>query len=537
MDTDKNAFLYPWLSAQSAVKFDLIPRRLMPPRRWRFMQLQLLEKLRSYAQQQGSDIAIRQIIPSNQCALTWLELSDRVSALAGALAHTLPGGSVVMLCSGNRPEFTVAFLATLAAGMTVFPIAPDIAGPELLSAGQRSGAAALLTIEQSGVPVDGVFSRREPWPLCATDAMLHLSPAWPARAIAGPGLLLLSSGTTGQAKIVRRSGASLDAVSRNMVDAIGFTPADRVLAAVPLCHSYGMEHGLLCPIWAGSAAHLYDRFDLPAALDELGRGAITVFPGVPFMFEMLAGGAGSPRAGPLSVRRAYSAGGPLPAALFQAFHEKFGVRITQLYGATEIGSVTFNDPAIAPFDPASVGRPMTGVSIRIFDPQSPNIDRPLPIGSEGHVAIAAPSMLSEYLGGDPPPLAGGHFLTGDLGRLDAAGALTITGRIKLLIDVAGRKVNPLEVEQVMCTHPAVGQCVVVPLRMSATLCRLKAIVTPVRPGELPEVSDLRKFARARLSAYKVPRVFEIRSSLPRSAAGKVLRQALEVEGMETENRE
>ena len=93
-------------------------------------------------------------------------------------------------------------------------------------------------------------------------------------------------------KIVRRDeGASLDAVSANMVEAIGFTADDRVLAAVPLCHSYGMEHGLLCPIWAGSCTHLYDRFDLPAAMDELTDGAVTVFPGVPFMFETLAGGA------------------------------------------------------------------------------------------------------------------------------------------------------------------------------------------------------------------------------------------------------
>jgi acyl-coenzyme A synthetase/AMP-(fatty) acid ligase len=247
------------------------------------------------------------------------------------------------------------------------------------------------------------------------------------------------------------------------------------------------------------------------------------------MFEMLAGDAGAVPAGPIFLRRAYSAGGPLPRSLFDAMGRKFAFPVAQLYGATEIGSVTFNDPAIVPFDPAAVGRAMAGVSIRILGPDHPIVDRPLGMNSEGHVAVRAPSMLSGYIDGDSPPLLHGYFLTGDLGRLDSSGALTVTGRIKLLIDVAGRKVNPLVVERVMCEHPGVAECVVVPLRVSQTLCRLKAIFTP-SPGASPHIDDLRRFARERLSAYKVPRVFEMRDSLPRSPAGKILRHVLEAEG-------
>ncbi|HZK80524.1 MAG TPA: fatty acid--CoA ligase family protein, partial [Humisphaera sp.] len=361
---------------------------------------------------------------------------------------------------------------------------------------------------------------------CADDAVLHAGPQWTTSRAEDAGLLLLSSGTTGRPKIVRRNGASLDAVSANMVNAIQFTPRDRVLAGVPLCHSYGMEHGLLCPIWAGSCTHLYERFDLPAAMNELTSGAVTIFPGVPFMFETLCG-AGEHSAQPLSLRRAYSAGAPLPRSLFEACANQFGIAVAQLYGATEIGSVTFNDPLIDPFNPASIGRPMDGVSIRILDPDSPDVDRPLPTGSEGHLAIQAPSMLTAYLDGEPPPLAGGHFLTGDLGRLSADGALTITGRIKLLIDIGGRKVNPLEVEQVLCSHESVGECVVMAAPVSQTLNRLKAIVTPARPGILPDAKALRDHCKARLSAYKVPRIFEVRETLPRSPAGKILRQALD----------
>jgi acyl-CoA synthetase (AMP-forming)/AMP-acid ligase II len=169
---------------------------------------------------------------------------------------------------------------------------------------------------------------------------------------------------------------------------------------------------------------------------------------------------------------------------------------------------------------------MDGVSIRILDVDHPRIDRPLPPDTEGQVAIAAPSMLSGYVD-EPAPLLGGHFLTGDLGMLDEQGHLAITGRLKLLIDVGGRKVNPSEVEAVLRCHPDVGECVVVPMRLSQTVCRLRAIVTPARPDIELSPQELRRFARQRLSACKVPRIFDIRPNLPTGPSGKVLRHLVE----------
>lgn len=359
-------------------------------------------------------------------------------------------------------------------------------------------------------------------PELANDAFLLSSPNWPTTTNSGPALLLQSSGTTDEPKIVRRDERALDAVTAAIVRACGFTPDDRVLAAVPLCHSYGLEHGILAPLAAGSCVHVSDAFDLSVVLPELRRG-ITLLPGVPFMFEMLCRAADGTFPG---LRRVYSAGGPLPRQTFDLFHRKFGLRIGQVYGATEVGSVTFNDPDGPNFDPTSVGKPMDGVSIRILDAEDPRVDRPLPPGMEGQVAIAAPSMLSGYVG-ESAPLGDGHFLTGDLGVLGDDGALTVTGRLKLLIDVGGRKVNPAEVESVLLRHPQVGQCVVVPMRVGETVYRLRAIVTPAQVDAELSPQDLRRFARERLSAYKVPRVFEVRTSLPTSPAGKVLRRLAE----------
>jgi acyl-CoA synthetase (AMP-forming)/AMP-acid ligase II len=135
-------------------------------------------------------------------------------------------------------------------------------------------------------------------------------------------------------------------------------------------------------------------------------------------------------------------------------------------------------------------------------------------------------MMCGYVGDASPLTADGFFPTGDLARIDEHGNLFIIGRLKLLIDVGGLKVNPLEVEQTIEEHPAVGACVVVPMRLSETVFRLKAVVTPADPARPPSSDELRKFTRERLTTHKVPRVFELRETLPRSATGKVLRHLL-----------
>ena len=491
------------------------------------MSLVLLEHARSSAARHANEIAIRQIWPVGT-TLTHGELWAVINAISVRLRQQFQASQALLLSSPNRPHFIAAFLGILQAGMTVFPVATDLAAPELLDAAARSGAAGLIAVGTQFSNLSQTFSAIEQFDEAGVGAMLAHGPRWKTRNDCGVSMLLLSSGTTGKPKIVRRDADALDAVARNTADAVGFTPADTVLAAVPLCHSYGVEHGLLAPLWAGSTVHLSDGFNLDAAIGQLQHGGISIFPGVPFMFEMLCGIRANVGQLP-RLRRAYSAGGPLPDVIADSFQRKFGVRVTQLYGATEIGSVTFNAPDEEPFEAASVGRPMTDVKIAILDPSQPDGNRPLEVGEDGEVAIAAPSMMSGYLD-DSAPIQDGHFRTGDLGRLNALGRLTITGRIKLLIDIGGRKVNPLEVEQVIESHPEVGACVIIPMRVSQTLNRLKAIVTPAREGMAMDLEALRELARSRLSSYKVPRVFEVRDSLPRTAAGKIQRHLLEEDG-------
>ena len=147
--------------------------------------------------------------------------------------------------------------------------------------------------------------------------------------------------------------------------------------------------------------------------------------------------------------------------------------------------------------------------------------------ADGEVQIMAPSMFSGYVDERIDLSDGGFFPTGDLGRITERGDLVITGRSKLLIDVGGLKVNPLEVEEILSQHPGVAECVVVPIRLSETISRLKAVITAHDPSDPPNADAVRGFARERLAGYKVPRVIEFRESIPKSPTGKVLRQMLQ----------
>ncbi|MDB5319168.1 MAG: AMP-dependent synthetase and ligase, partial [Phycisphaerales bacterium] len=162
--------------------------------------------------------------------------------------------------------------------------------------------------------------------------------------------------------------------------------------------------------------------------------------------------------------------------------------------------------------------------VKIVDPLS---RAEIGVGADGELLIAAPSMFRGYLNESEPSTVDGFFSTGDLGRLDEFGNLTITGRLKLLIEVGGLKVNVLEVEELLAQHPSVAEAAVVAIRVSETVSRLKAVVTPRDANCPPVPEELRRFLRERLTAYKVPRVVEVRASLPRSPSGKVLRRLLE----------
>ncbi len=466
------------------------------------MALILIERLIEHAQRRGEAIALRQVETGQ--TWTWGQLESASRGVAARLAQDLPVGATVLLCAPNEPQFIAAFLGILRAGCKAYPLPPTSAPDELAAAIVDARVKAVISAALAGHDLKTILLDE------VTEMADDQRAATVDREPAQSALLLNSSGTTGRPKIVHRSAASLNAVIDAMCTAIPFGLNDRVLGVVPLCHSYGIEHGLLAPISAGSRVDLCRQFDLPTLLAQL-RTQTTIFPGVPFIFDALA--KDEPARFP-HLRFAYSAGGPLPWTVAEAFHIRCGVRIGQVYGATEIGSVTFSNPNASDFSPASVGKPMRDVTIKISE-------------DTGEISVHAKSMFGGYLNNPSALGTTAYFSTGDSGRFDAAGNLTITGRLKLLIDIGGQKVNPLEVEQVLSEHPSVGDCIVVALPLSSTVTRLKALIAPRAGGPTPSPDALRRFAKSRLRPYKVPRIFEVRHFLPRSPAGKILRHLIE----------
>ncbi|MBV8781737.1 MAG: acyl--CoA ligase [Phycisphaerae bacterium] len=453
--------------------------------------MKLLDHLQNHAHARPNAIAYQEA--GDGTRLTYRQLLDRATAAANRIARDSPPGSVVILSHTNQIELPIAILGTWLAGSIAFPLSADSTETEITAAAKDSGAAL-------------VFQRGE-FVKVERGSELQNMPEETR-------LLLKSSGTTGRPQIVCRSTESIDAVCDQMVKALSITADDRVLAVAPLSHSYGIEHGLLMPLTIGAAVILCPGFDLTTVMRELDRSAITFLPGVPAMYEMLTRLAHAGQHWP-HLRQAYSAGASLPRAVFDRARELFDLQIGQLYGATEIGSVTFNDPQSVGFDPASVGLPMNGVDAMIM-------------GDENQLFVRARSMFSGYL--DPtiiPRMRDGFFATGDIGSIDNAGRITIAGRLSLLIDVGGLKVNPIEVEEVIAQHEQVASCVVVPVRQSQTVCRIKAVVTPVDPDHPPAIESLRQFARQRLASHKLPRIFEVRETLPRTVTGKILRHLVD----------
>ena len=473
--------------------------------------------LQRNAQRRSPEVAVREVSSGGPgSSFTWLELRNAAAALACRL-ESAGRPAAILVCSGNRFEFLAGVLGGLWADRAVAPVAPESTRFELRELCKSIGASTAIGSHANLAALEGDVEER----ISFEDVSAGVEPTFVAPVGTGAGAILLrSSGTTGPPKIVRRSGAALDAVGRNCCEKIGVGERDVMLLAIPGYHSYGIDMAVLTAIQAGATLELHDRFDATAVRARLESGDVSIFPAVPLMLDALGRSAQEPIATrerkPDGLRRVLSAGSPLSREVAERFTRVFGVRIGQIYGATEFGTAAYNDPdewqesRDGPFRPDCLGRPFPGVRVRVED---------------GRVSVAAESMLDAYLGDATSPTQDGFLDTGDLGLLDAAGRVYLTGRRKLMIDVGGLKVNPLEVEAVLVRHPGVREAVAVPIFYSTTASRLKAIIIP-EPGVVVSRDEIRSFAREHLIHYKVPRSFEIRTDVPRSPTGKILRQQL-----------
>lgn len=468
------------------------------------------------------------------------ELVGEIERLARGLGSLgVATGDRVAIVQPNAPEFVTTFFAVTALGAVAVPLNPAFQGEELASVFRdcrvrvivsHTSQAALCASGVAGwnpsVPIVTTGGTRPDMPSFSALVAEHPAGPLPAQARDIDAVYQYSSGSTGRPKRVPRTHSALVAEATNVAATTGLGPTDRIFCAIPLFHTHGQGNCMLAAMRAGATLVILEDpnpflLHRLRALEVLSHERITVFPGVPFVFRLLADVSG--QADLSALRLCYSAGTTLPAETQSAFQARYGVVVRQLYGCTEAGAIAINlDPDFASTS-ASVGFPIQGVDVRIVD----EARQPLPAEAVGEIAIRTSAMTRGYHGQDElnrEVFQDGFFYTGDLGRVDAAGRLWITGRKRLFIEVAGNKVDPVEVEDVLAGHPMVREVVVVGVASGVSGEEtIKAVIVSAGPVDAKE---LLQYCQERLARYKVPLLVEFRDELPKSPLGKVLRKYL-----------
>jgi long-chain acyl-CoA synthetase len=336
-----------------------------------------------------------------------------------------------------------------------------------------------------------------------------------------PALYLYTSGTTGRPKGVVLTHQNLASNVDSCQKADKFDHNDSFLCLLPFFHTYAITGTILLPLLSGSKMVLVDRFQATKVLGLIQEHKISVFLAIPSMYRVLAATEGDFNVS--SVRFPISGGEPLPVAVADAFQKRFGVPIFEGYGQTEAAPVvTLNVPAARKL--GTIGRVLPGVELQIWDEQN-NV---LPNGETGEIMVRGQNVMQGYHHlpeETAKTITDGWLHTGDLGKLDADGFVTITGRKKDLIISAGENIYPREIEEVVAQHPKVREVAVIGVKDEVRGEVPKAFVI-VREGMTLDDKELRSYCRENLANYKIPKHIEFVADLPRTPTGKVLKRML-----------
>lgn len=450
-------------------------------------------------------------------AYTYKELERRAAAVAVAISARVQGPTLAMLHS-NSPAFVPLFLGALWAGKTV-AVMPTLAPPPLIKLMVMEAGAELVITSEDFVPrlmevnvpcwIGDVSGEVDP-------DSVPLVPRAQEHAV-----MLYTSGTTGRPKGVMLS-------ERNIVDniigcqkATGFNSEQVMLAILPLFHAYGKTVTLLLPLVSGATVVIPERFIPRAVLQTIEQQKVTCMVAVPSQYRLLTKEAADFDCSSLWL--CISGGERLPEQVHAEFYQRFGHKVLQGYGATEISPVvSFNTPDGDRFP--SVGQPLPNVEVTIRDEEG-NV---LPPGEIGEVCIKSTAVMLGYYR-DPEATAkkirDGVLYSGDKGYLDADGYLYLCGRADDLVKVSGEKVYPSEVEKALETIDGVDEAAVIPFPDEKHGARLHGFVL-LKPGANVTEAMLKNECREVLEAYKVPRTFSFIEQMPRTITGKTDKRAL-----------
>jgi acyl-CoA synthetase (AMP-forming)/AMP-acid ligase II len=475
----------------------------------------------------------------------WLDfagLADQAGAVARALHQAGVGrGDRVAIVLPNGPEMAVAFVS-VASVATTCPLNPayrqeefafylsDLKAKAIILMEDESGPAHAAAVAEGLLIIRLAVDRAQPAGRFSLRAESTAGQAdTTAPAADDVALILHTSGTTSRPKIVPLLQSNICASARHIGESLMLSPADRCLNVMPLFHIHGLIAAVSASLAAGGSVWCAPGFDALKFFGWMEEARPSWYTAVPTMHQALLARAGrnAETIAKVPLRFLRSSSASLPGPVMEALAETFKAPVIEGYGMTEAAHQMASNP-LAPGaqKPGSVGK-AAGPLVRVAH----EVENRL-IEGVGEIVISGPNVTPGYEG-NPDANAKSFFeaegrrwfRTGDQGEFDAEGYLTLTGRLKEIINRGGEKVSPLEVDGVLSAHPAVAQVVTFAMP-HAKLGEEVAAAVVLKEGMAASEAEIRAFAGQQLAAFKVPRKVVILTEIPKGATGKLQRIGL-----------
>ncbi|MGB4330344.1 MAG: long-chain fatty acid--CoA ligase [Dethiobacteria bacterium] len=484
--------------------------------------------------------------------ITYAGLQSQVEKLAAALEGLgVKKGDRVAIHLPNCPQFPIAFYAALSLGAIAVPCNPMYVARELTHQLNDSETETIITLTSFykmikelqpkttlkniiAVNLEGDSVKIETGDYSFASLMKEYGgkQAQPVEVLPEDrAAFMYTGGATGVSK-----GAILQHrhLLANALQLKAWAPdlkngEEIFLSVLPLYHSYGLTLALNLPVLTGNKMVLLPRFELRSVLQTIDREKPTRFPGVPTMYVAINNAPDLHEYDLSSIKVCNSGAAPLPVKVQEVFEKITGGKLTEGYGLSEASPVTHSNPIYGKNVPGSIGLPIPDTEMKIVDIETG--DTELPIGESGELCVRGPQVMEGYLNmpeETAQSLRDGWLYTGDIAKVDEEGYTYIVDRKKDMVIAGGYNIFPRDIEEVLYTHPKIKEAAVAGISDPYRGETLKAYVV-LKEGETLTEEEVIEFCKENLAAYKVPKLVEFRTELPKTMVGKILRRALREE--------
>ncbi|GAV23519.1 long-chain-fatty-acid--CoA ligase [Carboxydothermus pertinax] len=494
--------------------------------------------------------------------MTYKEFGEKVKRLTRALSQIgIKKGDRVAIMLPNSPQFVMSYFAILSLGGIVVQLNPMYVEREIEYYLNDSGAETIILLDGLysrvqaikentslkniivvNIPQLGTYSGEfGPEVYHFNDLVLNSEPDVPEVAVSPDNVAVLqyTGGTTGVSKGAMLTHKNLVANAyqvREFSHRLFVPGQERILIALPLFHVYGMTTGMNLATCFGGTMILVPKFEAGLILEHIDLYRPTAFPGAPTMYIALLNHPDLTRYDLKSIYVCVSGSAPLPVEVQTKFEEITGAIVVEGYGLSEASPVTHLNPIGGLRKIGSIGIPYPDTLAKIVDLET---GEDLPPGEIGELVVKGPQVMKGYWNRPEETaraLRDGWLYTGDIAKMDEDGFFYIVDRKKDMIIASGYNIYPREVEEVLYQHPKVKEAIVVGVPDAYRGETVKAYIV-VKDGETLTEQEVIEFCNARLARYKVPRLVEFRSELPKTAVGKVLRRLLREEELKKQGSE